>query len=743
MNQHSRPFRSPAGLSQCSAFSLTVLSAVLLTSGFAQPSSLPANGADKDEVINLDKYVVSTDENEGYGAQRAAIGSRTVKPLIDVPSSVYVVSRELINDLGATYSSQALKYVSPGTTTSDTSGDGANIRGFSAGSLRDGVRLLWYKHLPMYDVERIEVVKGPANMLIGGDTSFSGGVMNFVTRRPTQEFRSDAKVTVGTDSYFRGEANVSGPIVKSDDFTALYRVTLGGETGDPEKPMNTVDEKFIGGALAFNFGSRIRLDLNFYHFEDNTNDYWSDFLDIVRSVPNGPAVLNPNSTSTFAPGRPDQNFWDTKSWVLNAGLTASLTQNGTFRLFYAHMDGTDRRRTLRGGTVQADNYTLTRQDILFDLRRYTKTLQADYLYQTKRETWGNDLQVGAEVGQTFDGTNNNLLTAPPLDTRNPDYNSYQVPNPTDWNSQYFNVARNTQKTDVGSYWFQDNLTLFREKLILVGGLRWSDKHYVSEQGNQIILPGNATPAYNKTIKDDPMLRTHRYGIVYKPFPELSLYFSDAENQTPTPGFDSFGVPFKDSSGTLQEYGIKFGRSSGRYRFFGNVAYFEMLQTNIRTSIPDSTVPGGIRYFQTESDSTEGWETELGGRITNDTGYVELVGTYYDVSTYRAADRGRAVGAPDRTYSLLAKYSWTSGSLKGLTLGAGVYDQTVVRTGNNNTIDYPVTYSAMARYIFAEKWAVQLNGMNITDERYISNVINTGLVQVAPRAEYRLSVKYTW
>lgn len=703
----------------------------------------PAETRPPEEVIKLDQYVVSSENSEGYGAQQAAIGSRTVKPVMDVPSSLYVVPRELINDLGATYSSQVLKYVSPGTTSSDTSGDGANIRGFSAGALRDGVRLLWYKHLPMYDIERIEVVKGPANMLLGGDASFSGGAMNFVTRRPTTAFTSDLKVTAGTDRYLRGEANVSGPITKSADFTALYRLSVGGETGDPEKPMNTIDQKFIGSALAFNFGNRIRLDVNTYYFIDNTNDYWADFLDIQRSTPGQPAYLNANSTAVFAPGRPDQNFWETKSYLVNASLTMSLTENGLLRFYAASMDGTDRRRTLRGGTVQTDNYTLTRQDILFDLRRYTKTLQGEYLYQTRRETWSNDAQLGAELGRTFDATNNNLLTPPALDTRNPDYSTYNVPNPTDWNSQYFNIARNTQKTDVGSFWAQDNLTLLKERLILVGGLRWSDKTNVSEQGNQIILPGNTTPAYNKTLKDDPRIRTHRYGAVIKPLPNLSLYYSNAENLTPTPGFDSFGVPFKDSAGTLDEYGVKFAHRSGRHRFFVNFAYFDMLQTNIRTSQPDATVPGGIRYFQTQSDSTKGWETELGERLTTDTGFVELIGTFYDVSTYRAADGGRAVGAPDRTYSLLAKYGWTSTSLRGLTIGGGFYDQSVIRTGNNNTIDQPITYNAFARYEFPKHWALQFNGSNITDKRYISNVINTGLVQVAPGSDFRVSVRYLW
>ena len=81
-------------------------------------------------------------------------------------------------------------------------------------------------------------------------------------------------------------------------------------------------------------------------------------------------------------------------------------------------------------------------------------------------------------------------------------------------------------------------------------------------------------------------------------------------------------------------------------------------------------------------------------------------------------------------------------MKGFTLGAGRYDQSLVRTqANNNTIDYPATYNLMARYDFKKRWAVQLTGTNITDELYISSVIAAGLVQVAPAAEYRLSVRY--
>lgn len=716
---------------------------VSLSAQEAQSSSAAAALPD-DKAVELNKFIVINERELGYSSQRAVIGSRIAKDIIDMPSTISVVSPELINDLAATYGGQAIKYVSAGVAFNSNSDDGNVMRGFGASILRNGTRLLWYKHMPMYDVERIEAVKGPANMLLGGSAGATGGAINFVTKLPTTSFKADSKVTVGTDSYYRYEVNASGPIKKSEEFTALYRVSIGGEWGDPVRPMDTIEESFFGGALRLDFGGRIRFDVNGYYRVNNTNDYWPEFLDIVRSVPNGPAVLNPNSSRTFAPGRPDQESWDTDSYTIDATLTATLTHNGTLRMNYTDITGLDRRRNLRGGSVAADNYTLNRQDILQDLHRSTRAAQAEYLYQTNRESWRNDFQVGAELRKEFDGTNVDLLVPPPLDTRNPDYSTYNVPNLSNWDTYYYNAARNTQRATTGSYWIQDNLTLLRDRLIVVGGLRWSDASSVNESGNIVVQPGNLTTPYRLTRTESPIVKTHRYGVVLKPVKGVSVYYSEAQNSTPVAGFNSDGVPFKNSDGTLKEFGAKVAKSTERYSISATIAAFEMAQTQIRISFPDPSVPTGTRQSQDPTgDTAKGWEAELAGRLNIDSGHFDLVATYYDAKTRRVSDGGRNPGAPDNTYSLFAKYTWVRTGLKGTTLGAGFYDQSLIRVGNNNTTDNPIIYNVLARYEFNRKWAVQLNGTNITDETYIASALNAALVQVAPKAEYRLSVRYNW
>ena len=693
--------------------------------------------------VELNKFIVTSEKEAGYGANRAVIGSRLAQDIIDMPSSISVVTPELIDDLAATYGGQAIKFATAGAAFNNNTDDGNVLRGFGASVLRNGTRLLWYQRQPMFDVERIEIVKGPSNMLLGGSANATGGAMNFVTKLPTLTFMADSKLTVGTESYMRYEMNASGPIKKSEEFTASYRISIGGESGNPIRPMNDVDDSFVGGALRLDFGKRIRLDINGSYREDNTADYWPEFLDIIKSAPWQPAVLNQYSSRTFGPGLPSQESWETKAYVVDVTLTAVLTHNGTLRLNYTDMSGVDHRRNLRGISVAADNYTLNRQDIHQNLHRQTRAGQAEYLYQTVRDSWRNDFQIGSELRQDYDGTFNNLLAAPGLDTRNPNYNAYTVPGIVNWDTWYFNLSRNTQRAKQGSTWLQDNLTLFREKVVLVGGLRWNDSSNVAENGQPINEPGNLTLPYKLTRTENPILRTHRYGIVFKPVKDISIYYSNAQNATVVAGFDSDGFPFKNSEGTLREFGAKLTKTNGRFSLNATVAVYNMAQTQIRVSKVDTSLPAGIRYYQDAGgDTAKGWEFELSGRLNTGNGYFDLVTSYLDAKTRRISDGGRNVGAPDNTFGLFAKYSWTGTALKGFTLGAGRYDQSLVRTqANNNTIDYPATYNLMARYDFKKRWAVQLTGTNITDELYISSVIAAGLVQVAPAAEYRLSVRY--
>ena len=174
---------------------------------------------------------------------------------------------------------------------------------------------------------------------------------------------------------------------------------------------------------------------------------------------------------------------------------------------------------------------------------------------------------------------------------------------------------------------------------------------------------------------------------------------------------------------------------------GSVAYFDMANTQVQYVFTDPNI-GAIILQDPTGDTAKGWEAELHLRKKTSNGNLNLVATYSNMSTFRVSTGLRALEAPDQTYSLFGKYSWTSGSLSGLTLGGGLHDQSMKLTGTYST-DFPMTFTIMGRYEINKNWSVQLNGENITDERYVVFVANPALVQAADGANYRLSLKYHW
>ena len=197
---------------------------------------------------------------------------------------------------------------------------------------------------------------------------------------------------------------------------------------------------------------------------------------------------------------------------------------------------------------------------------------------------------------------------------------------------------------------------------------------------------------------------------------------------------------------LEEWGIKWDyQPSKKVSVFGNVAYYDMALTNVRTFgvLPEGIPPGSIGIVQSARDSAKGWEFEGGLRYDTGDGELNLIVTYTDGESATAADpRLSAVDFVPKKQSLMARYAWNQGSLSGLMLGATYFDQNRKRNATY-WIDFPATSNLFGRYAWGKKWSVQLNLNNITDERYIVAIAGNGLVQTEPGFDTKLAVKYVW
>jgi iron complex outermembrane receptor protein len=727
--------------------SVAALAASGIVSG-QTTAAVPAEGDSPAELVKLSPFVVSSESENGYRSAQTMVGSRTSKSLLEIASSVSIINQQQIADLNAVEVHEVLQFGVAGVTQNQTINDDVNIRGFrTTFSLRDGVTKTSFKRNPMFDVERVEVIKGPGAMLLGNN-SFLGGGVNFVTRQPSHQKQGDVSVTVGENNFVRFTANSTGPVVDQRDFKLDYRLTLGGLVADKEKEIENEDQKFVGGAVTAYFGDNTRVLLNGYFMQDNGYFYWEDFLDYNSTLGTAAAprtaVLNQYSTKSFSPARSRDAFWDNQDIFVNLTFLSKLTDNANLRLSYFYADIVDSRRIVRGITISADNRTLVRQDIPFAGSSYNHTLQADFNHKFQHRYFTLDSTLGADGTTQYSRQDQSVNSMPSLDTANPNLAAddayFAVPT---FGAGRPHTSQQITRPESLSYYFQENLGLLKDRLMLVGGLRW----FYPAGSNKNNITGVVTDRPSDSFK------THKYGVIVRPIPAISVYYTDSQNVFPQIGRtdrfqrdDQLGAPLSAQEGKMKEYGIKFDHSfNDTLSAYGSVTYYDMSLTHVRTFgvLPEGIPPGTVGIVESAADMSQGWEFEYGLRMVSSAGELNLIGTYADGESQTAADpKQMAVDFVPRKTSLMARYAWKSGPLSGFMVGATYFDQSQKRNASY-WIDFPATYNLFSRYAWGRHWSVQLNLNNITDERYIVAIAGNGLVQTTSGFDTKLAVKYVW
>ncbi len=699
----------------------------------AQTSTVAASEeTDESNVYVLSPFTVTNDGSSGYHDQQTLIGSRSAKDLLNVPAAVSIINRELLDDLGAVSITEAVTYGVSGVTA-NLQYDDFNIRGFRvSGNLRNGVRVKSFKGQSMYDIERVEVIKGPAAMLLGVNEAL-GGVVNLVSKKPTAQFGGQARATIGDNGYMRGEVNVSGPLHKSDDLDVMYRLTLGGTTGDRKKDMESLDQAFIGGAFLLYLGKEKNssLNVNWYWFQDDSYLYASDFLDLSSTRF---AVLNEYSTKSFSAAREKDVFFNAREFYLSAEYLVKVTANSNLRMFYTHADGKQNSRLIRGITLAADGHTLARQDIPLDVIEFSHTFQLDYLHRLRRTAFTNDFSFGGDYRRQSQGQDQLVLSLPAIDVRAPDLSADDDAVIPVGSLPPFTSSSRT-KTDSVSYYVQNSVSFWDERISVIGGLRWIDS--TSRGVNRV--NGNQSETAN------PVFRTHKYGALFKVLPTVTLYYTNAENLFLQSGFTNEEVPRlrRNQEGQLDEIGVKMDRRlSENIHAFGALTYFDMALTNVEVITGEFNSRGELIKAQSAQNTSKGWEVDFGISATVGSGRFDSVVTYYNADTIDASTNAPSKDSVKESYSIMGKYAWLDGPLKGLMLGAGLYDQGP-KINSPYLIDFPTTYNVFGAYRFNDNWRVQLNVNNVTDKRYVIGYAATGLVAASEGLSVRAALDYKW
>lgn len=230
-----------------SLFANVVTASALAAALTPQPAR---SQAAPDQATQLPTVEVTASSVERtYAPAEATSATKTDTPLKDLPASVQVVPKEILQDRGVTRVSQMVENVSGVRAESSYGGNGAtffNIRGFTtSNSLRDGFRNYGYfTYRDVQAIERVEVLKGPAGALYGGVGSV-GGYINTVSKRPFDVQAGEFSITSGSYGLLRPTLDWNQPL--GDDVS--LRLNSAYEHNDGYRDRSGYDAFSIAPAI--------------------------------------------------------------------------------------------------------------------------------------------------------------------------------------------------------------------------------------------------------------------------------------------------------------------------------------------------------------------------------------------------------------------------------------------------------------------------------------------------------------
>jgi catecholate siderophore receptor len=651
----------------------------------------------------------------GYKVEDSSI-SKITTPLLDTPKSITVIPRAELDDKGVTTMRDALRTV-PGISIAageaGAQGDNLTIRGFTARSdfFLDGTRDFGSYYRDPFNLENIEVLKGPDSILFGRGST--GGIINQESKTAKLETFNNASLTLGTDSTKRVTVDTNQQLGQN---TAL-RVNLMAHENEVAGRDVAENERYgIATSLAFGINTEDRLTLNLFHQqEDDTPDYGIPWLF------NHPAPVDRDNYYGFK----TNNFLQTNATIGTAkyehDFNDDMSLSTKVRYAVYDRDAQITEPQLNGFAIGTPltAMNVTRNQIAAKSRETYFGNQTDLT--NKFETFGlkNTVVSGVEISRETSAPIRRTFTGVP--TANLlDPNEDQTFAGTSTVSSSVEAAANT----IAIYTL-DTIAL-NEKWDLIGGLRFDrvESTYVQSAG--------ASASFDR-IDDLPSWRA---GLVYKPLPNGSVYVSASNSYNPSIeglALAANNAKLDPEESRAYEVGTKWDLLNKKLNT--TLALFHNEKNNARVPDPNNA---SLNVLDGEQ-KVEGVEVEVTGNLTDawklSGGYTYMESEV--VKSTRAFEQGQPLAnVPRHTLSLWSTYELPC----KLELGGGMnYVAERIASATVDTTTHLVktapgyfTFDAMAKYPLNQHIDLQLNVYNLTDQYYYDQLYPSHIVPGAGR-----------
>ncbi len=656
--------------------------------------------------------IIVTGRSEGYLALDVVRAAKTDTPLRDIPQAISVVTREQLDDQAMQDLGDVLRYT-PGVSINQGEGhrDQITIRGqnTTADFFVDGIRDDIQYFRPLYNLERVEILKGSNALLFG--RGGGGGVINRVTRSPVLG-ESFGGGTFSVDTF--GAFALTGDANASLSESAAVRVNAVYEEYDNHRDFFGGDRFAVNPTLGFAPGEDTRLLFSYEYVDDQRT--------VDRGVPAMPGGIEGDPVGpvrgfrdTFF-GDPDANLTTFEGHILRGRLIHDFTEDLRYDLTVHYADYDKLYRNLYpvgsdpvGGTVTLDGYRDTTQ-------RENFIVQGNLLWTGETGAIGHTLLAGYEYGdQQSDNARRDVFFADSMD----DQISFAFSDPLMVPAFSFpvNVRQSMSDVEFLSFYIQDQISI-GDHFDIVAGIRYDRFEIEVDDIQNGLMLGRTDTEWSP-----------RLGLIYKPIEPVSLYISYTRTFLPRAG-DQF-LNLTPSDATLAPERFDNYEIGAKWDVTPDIrlsaAIFRLDREN--GVVADPNDPGNAILT---GSRTEGFEAQLTGEILP--GWQVNAGySYLD-----ADERGRLVGTmlanrtignvPRHQFSLWNRYdidqTWG--------VGGGVTHQSSQFASLSNAVRLPsFTRFDAALYVrLTDAIEAQVNIENLFDERYFpaahnDNNISTG------------------
>jgi catecholate siderophore receptor len=683
--------------------------ALLLTGIIFSSFAVAQSSAEIDEIIVKGKVLYSDQVN----------ALRTPVPISDVPQTLSIVTDEDIRKQGFRELGDIVRYT-PGVNTSQGEGhrDSVVFRGVrsTADFYVDGVRDDVQYFRSLYNVEQVEVLRGPNALLFGrGGT---GGIINRVSKK-AQVGEQFGSFVMGRDTF--GSRDISADYNTELNDNAALRLNVHMDQLENHRDFYEGNRYGFNPTMRFEISEDSTLDLSYEHANHER------FID--RGIPtmNGEPV---EKLSEIVFGDEDLNITTLKADIWKANLSKNFSETMKGNLTFQKSEFEKMYQNLYAAAYDGVNDTVTLDGYRDPTVRENTIISGNIVSEIQTGSITHTLLVGAEL---IDTANANHRFDSYFSTTEKDKETFKVARPLDITVNSLGVATTVDfatklksKTDSGisveSIYIQDQIDLSDNFKVLLGG-----RFDIFDITVRDIKAGTS-----ESRKDEEF--SPRAGLIYKPQENISLYVSYSESFLPRSGeqykkLASSAAKLDPDVFESTEVGVKWDLTDD---LSFTASYFDSEQTQ---AVSDSETG---EMSEIVGLTVDGFELELKGQLTDNL-YLAFGLSNLDGKT---SSGGEPREIPEHTGSIYA--IWQSSDDAGYSVGVTTQGDSVI--GNNKPDNILPSYTRVdvaAWRNLSENLSVQVNIENLTDELYFPHSHSTHQASVGESFNGRISIRRTF